>query len=129
VYLWSDFRFDGDRDFGDNRLAGLPEHYYRAELMYEHPSGFYAGPNVEWVPKRYNVDFAETLFADPYALLGFKIGFRCQRGFSVFVEARNLTDETYAATTGVIARATDFNRAQFLPGDGRSFFGGVEWKW
>ena len=51
VYLWNDFHFDGDAQFGDKQLAGIPEHYYRAELLYEHPNGFYAGPNVEWVPK------------------------------------------------------------------------------
>ncbi|MES2572693.1 MAG: TonB-dependent receptor, partial [Verrucomicrobiota bacterium] len=128
VYLWNDFRFDGDEQFGGNRLAGIPEHYYRAELLYEHPCGFYAGPNVEYVPGRYNVDFASTLFADPYALLGFKIGYRTERGFSFFFEAKNLTDKHYAATTGVITRASASNQAQFLPGDGRGFFGGIEWK-
>ncbi|MHA3771528.1 TonB-dependent receptor family protein [Verrucomicrobiota bacterium sgz303538] len=129
VYLWNDFHFDGDRQFGNNRLPGIPEHYYRAELMYEHPCGFYAGPNVEWVPKKYNVDAAETLFADPYALLGFKVGYRRERGFSVFFEAKNLTNKRYAATTGVIADAHGLDQAQFMPGDGRSFYGGIEWKW
>ena len=129
VYLWNDFRFDNDRQFGDNALPGVPQHYYRAELLYELPSGFYAGPNVEWVPQKYNVDSAETLFADPYALVGFKVGYRTLRGFSVFLEARNLTDKKYAATTGVISRATSSNQAQFLPGDGRSFYGGIEWRW
>ena len=52
LYLWNDFHFDGDASFGDNQLAGIPEHYYRAELLYEHPCGFYAGPNVEWVPQK-----------------------------------------------------------------------------
>jgi iron complex outermembrane receptor protein len=84
---------------------------------------------VEWVPQKYNVDFAETLFADPYALLGFKVGYRSEHGFSVFVEAKNLTDKKYAATTGVIGRATAFNQSQFLPGEGRGFYGGIEWKW
>jgi len=129
VYLWNDFHFDGDDRFGDNQLAGIPEHYYRAELLYEHPRGFYAGPNVEWVPKKYNVDFAETLFADSSALLGFKIGWRSERGFSVFFEAKNLTDKKYAATTNVIVDARGLDSQQFFPGDGRSYFGGVEWKW
>jgi iron complex outermembrane receptor protein len=129
VYLWNDFRFRGDRMYGDNRLAGIPEHYYRAELLYEHPNGFYAGPNVEWVPTRYNVDFAETLFADPYALVGFKIGWRNLRGFSIFLEARNLTNRRYAATTNVIANAYGVDSQQFFPGDGRGFFGGIQWRW
>ena len=56
-------------------------------------------------------------------------GWRNQRGFSVYFEGRNLTDEKYAATTGVISQASAFNQAQFLPGDGRGFYGGVEFKW
>lgn len=128
VYLWNDFRYDGDRTFGNNRLPGVPEHYYRAELTYEHPCGFYAGPNVEWVPRKYNVDSASTLFADPYALLGFKLGYRTERGFSFYLEGKNLTDERYAATTGVVSVATP-NQALFLPGDGRGLYGGIEWRW
>lgn len=128
-YLWNDFRFDNDSTFGNNRLPGIPEHYYRAELIYDHPSGFYFGPNAEWVPTSYNVDSAERLFVDPYALLGFKVGYKTKKGFSVFLDARNLTDETYAATTGVVDTVTAFNSALFLPGDGRSFFAGIEWKW
>jgi iron complex outermembrane recepter protein len=129
LYLWNDFHFDDDPVFGNNQLAGIPEHYYRAELLYEHPCGFYAGPNVEWVPLKWNVDFAETLFADSYAILGFKIGWRSERGFSVFFEAKNLTDKKYAATTNVIANAAGLDSQQFFPGDSRGFFGGVEWKW
>lgn len=128
LYLWNDFHFDGDDEFGDNQLPGIPEHYYRAELLYEHPTGFYIGPNVEWAPSDYNVDSADTLHADSYALLGAKVGYRSERGFSVFFEAKNLTDETYAATTGVVSRATATS-ALFMPGDGRGFYGGVEWKW
>ncbi len=129
VYLWNDFRFDGDPIFGDNRLAGIPEHYYRAELVYEHPSGFYIGPNVEWVPKSYGVDFADTLEADSYVLIGAKVGYRSKRGFSVFFEAKNLTDEKYAATTNVITDARGIDSQQFFPGDGRSFYGGIEYRW
>lgn len=128
-YLWNDFHFDDDPVFGDNQLAGIPAHYFRGELMYEHPCGFYAGPNVEWAPQKYNVDLAETLFADPYALLGFKIGYRTEHGFSVFFEAKNLTNKRYAATTNVIVNAHGRDSAEFYPGDGRSFYGGIEWRW
>ncbi len=129
AYLWNDFRYSDDPTYGNGLLAGIPEHYLRAELMYEHPCGFYVGPNVEYVPKGYRVDARGTLFADAYALLGAKIGWRNKRGFSVYFEAKNLTDEKYAATTGVISQATNSNSAQFLPGDGRSFYGGIEYKW
>ena len=129
AYLWNDFRYGNDAAFGNGLIAGMPEHYLRAELMYEHPCGFYVGPNLEYVPKGYRVDARGTLFADGYALLGAKIGWRNPRGWSVYFEAKNLTGENYAATTGVVNQAGPFNQALFLPGDGRGFFGGVEFRW
>ncbi len=129
VYIWSRFEFDGDPAFGDNRLAGMPPHFHRAELLWERPAGLYGGPSVEWVPERYPVDHANTLFADPYRIFGLKVGYRPAQGMAAFVEARNLTDEPYAATTGVIADARGRDSAQFLPGDGRSFFAGLEYRW
>jgi iron complex outermembrane receptor protein len=129
LYLWNDFRFDDDPTYGNRRLPGIPEHYYRAELTYEHPSGFYIGPNVEWVIEKYNVDSAETLFADSYFLLGAKIGYRAPRGFSVYFEAKNITDKTYTATAGVVNNAFGRDAALFFPGEGRGYFAGIEWRW
>ncbi|HYF37766.1 MAG TPA: TonB-dependent receptor [Prosthecobacter sp.] len=128
TYLWNNFRFDNDTVFGDNQLPGIPEHFYRAELLYEHPCGFYAGPNVEWTPQSYPVDLANSTDAGSFALLGFKIGWRPKKGPSFFIEAKNLTDENYVATTSVFRLATAASAAYF-PGDGRSLYAGVEWKW
>ncbi len=124
-YLWTDLRFDGDRVFGDNRLAGLPEHLYRAEILYRWPQGYYAGPKVEWMATDHPVDHANTLFADSYALVGLTAGYRGPR-WSWFVDARNLGDTSYAAATGVIANAAGRDSAQFLPGDGIALYGGIE---
>lgn len=128
MYLFNDFKFDGDASFGNNQLAGIPRHFYKAELTYRHADGYYAGPNVEWSPQKYYVDHANTVYANSYALLGFKIGKRSKSGFSWFAEARNLTNRKYAATTGVIDNARGIDQAQFLPGDGRSFFAGLEYR-
>ncbi len=128
-YLWNRFRFNNDQAFSNNPLPGIPEHFLRAELVYEHPSGLYFGPNLEWSMKRYSVDMANTLFADGYATLGVKGGYRTKRGISFFVEGRNLTNEIYANTTGVTANAAGRDSAQFLPGDARSVYAGVEVRW
>lgn len=129
-FFWNDFRFKNDPTFGDRLLPGYAPYYYRGELMFEHPCGFYAGPNVEWSPVRYAADMARTTFADPYALLGFKLGYKTQKGVSFFAEVRNITDETYSPTTGVVTNAAAPGAgAVFLPGDGRAFYAGVEFKW
>ena len=48
TWTWSDFRFDGDARWGDNRLPVVPEHQYRAELTWRHASGLFITPSVEW---------------------------------------------------------------------------------
>jgi iron complex outermembrane receptor protein len=129
-YTLNDFHFDQNAVSGDNRLPGIPVHAYEAQLLYQSPSGFYAGPNLRCNFSRYPVDEANSLFADSYVLLGFRAGFRRTNGFSVFIDCRNLTDQHYAASVDVIADArTGPNPEIFHPGDGRSFYGGVSWTW
>ncbi len=129
-YTLNDFHFDQNAVYGDNRLPGVPIHVYEAQLLYQSPSGFYAGPNLQCSLSLYPVDEANTLFADSYVLLGFRAGFRQSSGFSVFIDCRNLTDQHYAASIDVIADAgTEPNPEIFHPGDGRSFYGGVSWSW
>ena len=131
TYTLNDFHFNDDRVFGDNRIAGIPVHVYEAELLYETANGFYAAPNFRYNLTKYPVDEANTLFADPYTLLGFKIGYRSKKGPSVFFEAKNLTDKRFASAVDAIADArTDEDAPEiFHPGDGRSFYGGVSWSW
>jgi iron complex outermembrane recepter protein len=126
AYLLNDFRFDGDAVYGNNRLAGAPPQLLRAELRWQ-LRGWYLAPNVEWAPQRSYVDHANTLAAKAYAIAGLRIGGDLQR-WRWFVDARNLADRRYAATTGVIADALGQDSRQFLPGDGRSVFAGLEWR-
>lgn len=129
AYTFNDFYFDGDRDFGNNELPGAPRHFLRAELLYKHPSGIYVGPNVEWVPQAYYVDSANTLTTEAYALLGFKLGFDNGGPLTAYVEARNLTDETYIASASIIDRANPQTDRLFEPGNGRAVYGGISVKW
>ncbi len=128
--LVNDFRFDDDPTFGDSHLPGIPRTLLRGELLYRH-NGFYIGPTIETSPQRYAVDFAENLYNDSYTLLGWKMGQHINKQLSWFLEGRNLTDRTYAATTGVVFDTTrpGTNQALFMPGDGRSVYMGVQWRY
>ncbi len=133
AWTYGRFQFEDHRtavyDYAGNDIAGLAPHLIRAELMWRHADGYYAGPTCEWVPQGGYIDHRNTLKSEAYALLGFRVGKRVPDGMSWFVEARNLTDEVYAATTGVIDNANGADVAQFLPGDGLGFFSGVEIRW
>lgn len=126
-YLLNDFRFDDDSVYGNNRLGGVPSQFVKGEVLWQQ-AGWYAGPTFEWVPNHYAVDHAETLYAEGYAIWGLKAGYRQPQGLGFFVEGRNLSDRSYVATTGVVADAGGNDSAQFLPGDGRGLFAGLEWK-
>ncbi len=128
AYTYGNFTFDSDPTYGDNQIAGLPPHLIRGELVWENAQGYYVGPTFEWVPVKSFIDHRNTFAADPYALFGFKFGRRVTDGFSWFVEAKNLTDEIYSPTHGVVDNAGGVDQRQFLPGDGRSVFAGVEWR-
>ncbi len=129
-YTLSDFRFDGSPVYGNDRIAATPVNFYKAELRYEHPSGFYLGVNVEWNATKYPVDEANSLFADPYALLGVRTGYQTRKGLQVYFEAKNLTNKIYAASVEPIADARSGDDTDsFNPGNGRAFYGGVSWVW
>ncbi|MBP6343291.1 MAG: TonB-dependent receptor [Candidatus Omnitrophica bacterium] len=130
VYNWSRFRFDGDPVYGNNQLPSLPEHFVKMELIYEHPTGIYFGPNWERVASKYPIDMANTYFADTYNIWGMKVGYKTSKGLSLFLEGKNITDEIYAASTGIVNNAAGLDtNAVFNPGNGRAWYGGVEWKW
>jgi len=126
-YTYSDFRFDGDATYGNNRLPGVPPHMLKAELLYKNPNGFYAGPNVEWMPQSFYADNANTLSIDPYALMNFKVGFDRGTGWSGYVEGRNLFDKRYISTTMTAGTATPTS-ALFNPGYGRAVYAGLRYR-
>lgn len=128
AYTYSDFRFDNDPAWGNNDVPGAPPHYLRAELRYQHRQGWYAGPNLEWVPQAYFVDNANTLKTEPYALLGAKAGYDFGNGVKLFVDGRNLLDKTFISNVSTTTTA-NAGSALFNPGDGRAVYGGIEVRW
>ncbi|MHA6718604.1 TonB-dependent receptor family protein [Sphingomonas sp. RS6] len=124
TYAWSDFHFVDDRAYGNNRLPVAPEHQYRASLRYDGPHGLFLEPSIDWRPKAVWVDYANTLKAPGYALLGLGAGVAVGPA-TLFVDARNLTDKRYTAEFGAVTDARVASTAVFFPGEGRSLFGGV----
>ncbi|CAO4184569.1 TonB-dependent receptor family protein [Methylorubrum aminovorans] len=127
IWTHNDFRFVGDPVFGNNRIAGVPVNVLRTVLGYRHPSGFYLAPALDWVPEGAFADHANTQKVPGYALLGLQTGIDFTNGVSLFVDARNLTDERYVSDIAVVTNAATVagGPVAFFPGNGRSVFGGV----
>jgi iron complex outermembrane receptor protein len=121
----NEFSFDSDPVYGDNDLPAAPEYAVRGELMYRHAGGLYAGPTFDVVGERC-ADFSNTYTVDSYELLGLRIGYNAQK-WEVFGEVRNLLDEDYIATVGVLNVAPADARVLY-PGAPLSAYAGVRWQ-
>lgn len=129
AYTFNDFKFDGDATYGNNRIAGAPQHYIRTEFRYENPLGFYLAPNFEISPKGFDVDAANSIKTSSYWLLGFGSGIDFNKNFGIFLDARNLLNKKYSTTADVLSTPTTNDPAVFYPGDARSFYAGLKFKW
>ena len=117
------FRFDGDAEYGDNTLPGVPDAVLRMEALYRHTAGWFAGPTLDISSSRY-ADNANSYTIDSYTLVGLRGGFERGR-WTGFVEVRNLFDKDYVATHSLreSAKATD---AILNPGEPLSVYIGVK---
>ncbi|MEY4878692.1 MAG: hypothetical protein RJB62_160 [Pseudomonadota bacterium] len=129
-YTYSDFYFDNDPVYGNNSIPVMPPHQYRATLRYTDPMGWFIAPSVEWRPADTWVDYANTFDAPGYAILSINAGWDFENGMSLFIDARNLTDKAYAPEFGAIvdASAPGANTSVFYPGEGRSLYTGLSYR-
>jgi iron complex outermembrane receptor protein len=130
TYAWSNFHFEDDPVYEDNRLPVAPEHQYRVSLRYDGPHGLFVEPFVDWRLKDAWADYANTLKAPGFALVNLSAGYRIEPA-SLFIDLRNLTDERYVAEFAAMTDAgrPGVNAEVFFPGEGRSVFGGVRFQW
>ncbi len=127
---WNDFHFDADPVYGNNRIAGAPPQTGNAELLYERPRRWFAAVESTWTAGATPVDHANRLTYGGSTLWNARAGWYVNPRLTLYVAARNLFDRRYiASTAGVldIARAPA-TTSIFLPGAGRGFTVGLEWK-
>jgi outer membrane receptor protein involved in Fe transport len=63
-----------------------------------------------------------------YVLLSLQAGVDLPQGMSLYVDARNLTNQNYASDISTITNANQVSTMIFYPGNGRSVFGGLRWQ-
>jgi iron complex outermembrane receptor protein len=128
VWTWNDFAFVDDPVYGNNPLAGIPVHVLRTTLAYRRPDGLYAAPSLDWVPAGAYVDYAHTLQTPGYLLLGAQAGVTLPQGISLYLDARNLTNQRYISDLGTVSDARAANTEVFYPGNGRAIYGGLRYR-
>jgi len=136
TYTWANNYFQDDENLGKNELPGLAQHYYAAELLFSHASGFYIGTNITGTLQGVPIDYknSKDYYANPYLLVGAKAGYVApSKKWEIYVEGRNLTDKTYASVLNPIydAEAVSNNNASlatYWPGDGISVTTGFTYR-
>ncbi|WP_374467637.1 TonB-dependent receptor family protein [Ferrovibrio sp.] len=127
AYVLQDFRFQDDPVRGDNYLAGAPRHLINTAIRYDVTQKFWLQAELTWSPTKTPVDNMNTLYADPYATVGLRSVYDLTDAVSIYGEARNIFDKTYASSTLVVDQAQS-NQAAFLPADGRALYAGIKAK-
>ena len=123
IWQYSDFRFVGDAQYGDNRLPVVPKHVLRSELRLG-GDDLHISPNVEWVPQGAWADYRNTTRNAGYTLLGVSAGARIKNGIDIFVDARNLAGVKAIGDVSAAVVATPAS-AIYYPVERRAIYGGV----
>jgi iron complex outermembrane receptor protein len=136
------FAFKGDPVYGNNWLPAIPRNVLRTTVSYNTKDGIYIAPQVDWVPTGAYVDYANTLRAPGYALIGLQAGYKMPNGFEFYVDARNLNNARYVSDVISVANAyqppytiatglydwAPGNPRSFYPGNGASVYSGVKYR-
>ncbi|MFN4225779.1 MAG: TonB-dependent receptor family protein [Hyphomonas sp.] len=122
VYQYSDFRFDGDAQYGNNTLPVIPEHVYRTELRYAQ-GRLTIAPNLEWVVDGPWSDYRNTRRTDGYTLIGLTGNWKATGNIDLFLDARNLGDTKAAGDVSAVITASPAS-VIYYPVERRAVFGG-----
>jgi len=125
IYTYNDFHFDNDPIYGNNKLAGVPDHIYVSELKLDSEENWYFAINFRWIPDGPFVDYANTLQTPGYELFGMTAGIELTENVTIFASAENLFDQKYISNISTVADQSLENANVFTPGQGQAFFGGL----
>ncbi len=123
TWQYSDFRFRGDSQFGDNRLPVVPRHALRSEVRFG-GDALHIAPNLEWVPQGGFADYRNTVRTPGYALIGLTAGATVAQGIDLFLDARNLTAKKAIGDISAVLLAAP-SSAIYYPVERRAVYGGV----
>ncbi|MCE7798061.1 TonB-dependent receptor [Sphingobium sufflavum] len=123
VWQYSDFRFNGDTAFGNNRLPVIPRHVLRSEIR-AGTEALHIAPNLEWVPQGPYADYANTTRTRGYALIGLSAGATVKEGIDLFLDVRNITGKKAIGDISAVLTATP-SSAIYYPVERTAVYGGV----
>jgi len=126
AYTWSDFHYNHDPVFGQNRLPGVPVHYYQGELHADFKNGLYTTFDVE-AASAITASYDNKARTAPYHIYSYTIGYLWpKKDRRVYLQFHNLANKHYAMGVVPVYKATNGDAAAELVGDGFGIFAGVD---
>ncbi len=107
-----------------NKVAGAPEYNLSYELRYDHPSGWWVAPNIEWLMAGFYADYLNTYKNPAYFIINIRAGYQITKNWSLYAQGYNLTNKTYAGAVVVQDPFQRFANPSMLA----SGFAGFEYK-
>ncbi|MBB3862228.1 iron complex outermembrane receptor protein [Novosphingobium hassiacum] len=123
TWQYSDFRFRGDVQFGNNRLPVIPRHALRSEVRIG-SDAMHIAPTLEWLPQGAFADYRNTVRTAGYALIGLTAGATVRPGLDVFADVRNLTGKKALGDVSAVIAATAAS-AIYYPVERRAVYAGI----
>lgn len=128
AYTFNHFHYKDDITFKRNELAGIPRHYYQAQLQYQHPIGWFMGLNTEYAD-RMPIDYANSHYTDAYHVWGLQAGWNgILPNTDLWIELKNLSNEKYSSTITPGFNDAAQDRARATPGELRTFYAGLNYR-
>ena len=125
AYSYSKHTYDNDKNYGDNEMAEAPNHLANARITYKpnYIKGLRIMPEWQYVGS-YWMDDDHTHEYDGYSIGNLKVDYKYKKQLRVFAKVANITDKRYAVNARYAYGKTDYT-----PGDPRSYYGGIEYRW
>lgn len=126
VHTFDSFKVSASTDFSGKEMPQAPRVIVSTRLDFK-PSMLNGGLiEFEWVKLgEYWLDNANTEKYDGHDLFNFRASYRISKEWELYAKAVNVTDNLYAE----YASKSGSSPAQFSPGQPRTFYGGLVYRW
>lgn len=129
AYTFSDFRYKDDATFGSDQLPGIPRNFYQGQLTYDWHNGVYVSANTQ-MSSRMAIDYANSIYTRPYALLGATLGYSQPEGhWDVYLDLKNLTDRRYVSTINTAYNDAGVDQRRSVPGEPFGAYAGITYRY
>jgi len=126
AYSYSKHNYDNDPTYGDNEMQAAPNHLANARVIYSptYLHGLRIMPEWQYVGSYWLDDDHIVDKYNGYSIGNLKADYQYTKALRIFTKLTNITDKKYAVSARYAYRKTDYT-----PGDPRSFYAGIEYKW